>query len=44
MWLDIIKVVVAIAAIIMALNSIYGATKATRGAIDTWTAPREARK
>jgi K+ transporter len=40
-WLLVVKVVLAIAAIIMAANAIYGASTATRGAIQTWTTPRE---
>jgi hypothetical protein len=44
MWLLIIKVVVAIAAIIMALNAIYSATQATRGAVQVWATPREVKK
>jgi hypothetical protein len=41
MWLLIIRVVVAIAAIIMAINAIYNAAKATRGAAETLATPRE---
>jgi hypothetical protein len=43
-WLLFVKVVLAVAAIIMAANAIYGAAKATRGAIHTWTAPREVKE